>query len=37
MGPLASLLLPPRFQDDIAPVRGVVIRYERDIERPEEG
>lgn len=37
MGPLTRLLLPPWFQDDVAPVGGVMFRYKRDVERSEEG
>lgn len=36
MGPLTRLLLPPRFQDDVAPVGGVMLRYKRDVEGSEE-
>lgn len=36
VAPLTRLLLPPRFQDGVAPVGGVVVRYEWDVERSEE-
>lgn len=36
MGPLAGLLLPPGFQDDIASVSGVVVREEGNVESSKE-
>lgn len=36
VGPLAKLLLPPGFQDDVASVSGVLVRQEGDVESSEE-
>lgn len=36
MGTLTWLLLPPRFQDNVAPVGGVMVRYKWNVECPEE-
>lgn len=36
VGPLTRLLLPPWFQDDVAPVGGMVVWYKRDVESSKQ-